>query len=130
MSNQGRTFNENLAILANKDGAQSSPSDGMYYILVKWANVLSGEQTQGLSEYVLWVIIAREKFSVMLNGMDLYSIIKYISNHISGVTTGGSEYDLISFASFSDASTASTYLRPDGVSTYLRPDGVSTYLRP
>jgi len=130
MSNNGRTFQENLSILANNDGAQSRSSDGVYYILVKWANVLSGKQTQGLPEYNLWITIAFYKFGKLLNCYSLYQIIKYISNSITGIKSGGSQYDLISDASSISSGSASTYLRPDGVSTYLRPDGVSTYLRP
>lgn len=95
----GKLYTQNLATVANFDGASAVAADGDNRILVKWATALTGTNQGGKMNYRLWVIILIAKGGNDLNGALLQRIVREVMQIVSGgnLSSGWSIYELVAF---------------------------------
>jgi hypothetical protein len=80
----GKLYSQNLATIANLDGADAIAADGENRILVKWAAALTGENQSGKMDYRLWLTILSAKGGADLNGALLQRIVLAVVEIITG----------------------------------------------
>lgn len=95
----GRLYTQNLATIANFDGADAVAADGENRILVKWATVLTSENQGGKMDYRLWQIILVAKGGDYSSG-SLYEIVLAVVEIITGESqlSGWTIPELVSLA--------------------------------
>lgn len=85
----GKLYTQNLATVANFDGADAVAADGENRILVKWATALTSTDQSGKMTYRLWVIILIAKGGDDLSGALLQRIVRAVMEIVTGDSLDG-----------------------------------------
>lgn len=103
----GKLYSHNLVAIANFDGADASIGMTENQILVRWANALTGDSLNGLSDYRLWNIILMAMGGEDMSGAPLQRIVLAVVEIITGEEQDSALniYELVSIAADSDGPT-------------------------